>query len=75
MRVQPNYLKIEGFIRTRRFSHEFSKLVLQLVFRWGDATTQDAHLLDYSQPNYYYMRYVEPGQQLRQSRQALLVSN
>ncbi len=32
-------LNVEGFFRTRRFIHEFSKLVLQLVFRWGDAGT------------------------------------
>ncbi len=30
-------MKVEGFFRTRRFIHEFSKVVLQLVFRWGDA--------------------------------------
>ncbi len=37
--VIDRYLKVEGFFRTRRFSHEFPKLVLQLGFRWGDACT------------------------------------
>ncbi len=34
-------LKIEDFGRTRIFSHEFSNLLLQIVFRWGDAGTSD----------------------------------
>ncbi len=25
-------MEVEGFFRTRRFNHEFSKLILQLVF-------------------------------------------
>ncbi len=33
------YLEVEGLFRTRRFIHEFSKLVLHLAFRWGDAGT------------------------------------
>ncbi len=32
-------MEIEGFFRTRGFIHKFSKLVLQLVFRWGNAGT------------------------------------
>ncbi len=32
-------MKIEGFFRTRTFNYEFAKLVLQLVFRWGNAGT------------------------------------
>ncbi len=32
-------MEIEGFFRTRVFIHEFSALLLQLVFRWGDADT------------------------------------
>ncbi len=32
-------MKAEGFFRTRRFIHKFSKLLRQLVFRWGDAGT------------------------------------
>ncbi len=35
------YLKIEGFFRTGGFDHEFSKLLLQPVFRWGDAGTRE----------------------------------
>ncbi len=34
-----SHLKVEGFFRTRRFKHNFSKLVLQLVFGWDDAGT------------------------------------
>ncbi len=33
------FLKIEGFVRTRIFKHELSDLLLQIVFRWGDAGT------------------------------------
>ncbi len=32
-------MEIEGFFGTRVFIHEFSALLLQLVFRWGDAGT------------------------------------
>ncbi len=32
-------LEIDGFFRTRVFVHEFSALLLQLVFRWGDTGT------------------------------------
>ncbi len=39
VRIQVVNLGIEGFFRIRRFTHEFSKLLLQLVFRWGDAST------------------------------------
>ncbi len=35
------HLKIECFVRTRIFSHEFSNLLLQIAFRWGDAGTQE----------------------------------
>ncbi len=35
------YLKIEGFVRTRICSHEFSNQLLQIVFRWGDAGTKE----------------------------------
>ncbi len=31
---------MEGFFRTRVSIHEFSTLLLQLVFRWGDADTK-----------------------------------
>ncbi len=34
-------MKVEGFFRTRRFNHNFSKLVLKFVFRWGDAVTKE----------------------------------
>ncbi len=42
--VKQNNLKavcqeVEGFFRTRKFIHEFTKLVPQFVFRWGDAGT------------------------------------
>ncbi len=32
-------VEVEGFFRAKRCIHEFSKLLLQLVFRWGDAGT------------------------------------
>ncbi len=41
------YLELEDFCRTRRFIHELSKLVLQLVFRWGVPEAYDilVHIL------------------------------
>ncbi len=38
------YLKIEGLCRTRRFNHEFSKLVLQLVFPITSYVPASPHL-------------------------------
>ncbi len=34
-------MKVDGFFRTGRLIHKFSKLLLQLVFRWGDAGTNE----------------------------------
>ncbi len=40
-KINKKYLKLVGFVRTRGFSHEFSKLLLQLIFRWGDDGTNE----------------------------------
>ncbi len=46
-------MEIEVYFRTRKFIHELSKVLLQLVFRWVDAGTGGVVALKWKISNWF----------------------